>query len=53
MTGILCLFTESHTGGTRDSEKFVNPSITSINVNVDGMPNRLYSKGMVATDFWE
>ena len=53
MTGILCLFTESHTGGTRDSEKFANPSITSINVNVDGMPNRLYSKGMVATDFWE
>ena len=53
MTGILCLFTEGHTGGARDSEKFVNPSITSINVNVDGMANRLYSKGMVATDFWE
>jgi len=53
MTGILCLFTESYTGGTRDSEKFVNPSITSININVDGMPNRLYSKGMVTSDLWE
>jgi len=53
MTGILCLFTESYTGGTRDSEKFVNPSITSININVDGMPNRLYSKGMVPSDLWE
>ena len=53
MTGILCLFTEGHTGGARDSEKFVNPSITSINVNVDGMPYCLYSKGMVAADFWE
>ena len=53
MTGILCLFTESYTGGKRDSEKFVNPNITSININVDGMPNRLYSKGMVPSDLWE
>ena len=53
MTGILCLFTEAHTAGTRDSEKFVNPDIKSININVDGIPNRLYSKGMVPSDTWE
>ena len=53
MTGILCLFTESYVGGARDSENFVNPNITSININVDGMPNRLYSKGMVPLDLWE
>ena len=53
MTGILCLFTDAYDCGDRDSENFVNPSITSIKINVDGMPNRLYSKGMVATDFWE
>ena len=53
MTGILCLFTDAYDAGDRDSEKFINPSITSIKINVDGMPNRLYSKGMVATDFWE
>ena len=53
MTGILCLFTEAHTAGTRDSEKFVNPDIKSISINVDGIPNRLFSKGMVPSDALE
>ena len=53
MTGILCLFEESYDEGKRDSEKFVNPDIKSVNINIDGMPNRLYSKGMVPSDFWE
>ena len=53
MTGILCLFEEDYKEGERDSEKFVNPDINSVNINIDGMPNRLYSKGMVPTDFWE
>ena len=47
MTGILCLFTESYNDGARKSEKFVNPNITSIDITTDGMPNQLYSKGMV------
>ena len=53
MTGILCLFKEDYDEGKRDSEKFVNPYIKSVNINIDGMPNRLYSKGMVPSDFWE
>ena len=53
MTGVLFLFTESYTAGTRDSEKFVNPDITGINFNIHGVPNRLFSKGMIPTDFWE
>ena len=53
MTGILCLFTESYNDGTRKSEKFVNPNITSIDITIDGMPNQLYSKGMVPKHFWE
>ena len=53
MTGILCLFTEESVAGTRDSEKLVNPMITSVNFNIDGMPNKLYSNGMVPADFWE
>ena len=53
MTGILLLFEDDYKEGERDSEKFVNPDIKSVNVNIDGMPNRLYSKGMVPTDFWE
>ena len=53
ITGILCLFTEGYTGGARDSEKFVNPDIKSVKINVDGMPNRLYSKGMIPSGLWE
>lgn len=53
MTGILCLFTEDYDDGARDSEKFVNPNITSVDISIDGMPNQLYSKGMVSTDFWQ
>ena len=53
MTGVLCLFEKDYDEGRRDSEKFVNPDIKSININIDGMPNQLYSKGMVSSDFWE
>ena len=53
MLVILCLFTEAHTAGTRDSEKFVNPDIKSISINVDDIPNRLYYKGMVPSGAWE
>ena len=53
MTGILLLVTENPTEGTRDSEKFVNPYITSVKMNIDGVPNMLYSKGMLPTDQWE
>ena len=53
MTGILLLFTENSTAGERDSEKFVNPGITSVQINIDGVPNMLYFKGMLPTDQWE
>ena len=46
MTGILLLFTENPTAGERDSEKFVNPDIKSVHINIDGVPNMLYSKGI-------
>ena len=39
--------------GTRDSETFVNPKITLVNFNIDGVLNKLYSNRMVPTDFWE
>ena len=52
MTGILLLFEGSYDTGKRDSEKFVNPDIKSVNINIDGMPNQLYSKGMIPSDFW-
>ena len=53
MSGILCLFTLPFTAGARNSENFYNPGITSINIDVDGVPNRLYSKGMIPSDLWE
>ena len=53
MTGILCLFTEESSAGERHSEKFVNPKITSVNFNIDGVPNKLFSNGMLPSDFWQ
>ena len=44
MTGILLLFTKNPTAGARDSEKFENPDIKSVQINIDGVPNMLYSK---------
>ena len=53
MTGILCLFIDDYAPGTRDSEMFVNPDITSIRINIDGKPNCLYSNGMIPRDLWK
>ena len=53
MTGLLFLFTVLFTVGTRDSEKFVNPDITSVKIDIDGVPNMLYSQGMIPTDQYE
>ena len=53
MTGILCLFNDTITPGTRDSEKFINPDIQSVSININGMPNKLYSKEMIVTDFYD
>ena len=53
MTGELCLFTEVFTAGTRNSENFVNPKSTSVNFNIDGVPNKLFSNGMLPSDFWQ
>ena len=53
MTGILCLFNDPPTPGTRDSEKFVNPAMLSVAININGMPNKLYSKDMIRTDFYD
>ena len=53
MTGILYLFTEESSAGERDSEKFVNPKITSVSFNFDGVPNKLFSNGMLPSDFWQ
>ena len=53
MSGILCLFNDPITAGSRDSEKFVNPAMLTVSININGMPNKLYSKNMQTTDFYE
>ena len=53
MTGILCLFNDTPAAGTRNSEKFVNPDVQSVAININGMPNKLYSKEMIVTDFYD
>lgn len=53
MSGILMIFIEQYTACARDSEKFANPNITHVEINVDGMPNKMYSKGMSPPDFWK
>ena len=52
MTGLLLLFRQD-TAGSIDSEKIINPDIISVKVTINGMPNRIFSKGMELADFWE
>jgi hypothetical protein len=52
LTGILMLFVENHVNGARDSEKFVNPNITSIKIKIGGKPSKLYNDGILPTDIW-
>ena len=53
MSGILCLFNDAIIAGARDSESFVNPAMLTVAINLNGMPNKLYSKSMQTTDFYE
>ena len=53
MTGVLFLFTLPFAAGARNSENFYSPGITSVNIDVDGVPNRVYSRGMIPSDLWE
>ena len=53
MSGVLCLFNEIPSPGERDAEKFVNPAMLSVEISISGMPNKLYSKGMQTTDFFD
>ena len=52
MKGILMLFVDPTGNGgganyARDSEKFYNPKIKKVSVTLDGVPNQLYSSGML------
>ncbi|PFX21218.1 hypothetical protein AWC38_SpisGene14301 [Stylophora pistillata] len=53
MKGLLLLFYETYTAGTRNSEKTFNPNITDVKLTFDGIPMKIYSQGMQARDMWE
>ena len=53
LKAILLLFTEPYTPGTRDSEKYVFPDLTKVQVTINGSPNMIYNDGLVAEDLWE
>jgi len=52
LTGLLLLFVKPHGLGLRDSEAFVNPNITQVGINVNGMPNKVFSQGIRAGDIY-
>ena len=53
MKGLLLLFTQAYVAGSRDSELFINPNLTSVNINIHGMNSKRYNQGMVPTDFYQ
>ena len=52
MKGLLLLFVEPYTAGTRDSEKYVFPDIKKVSVTINGSPNMLYNNGIEPRDIW-
>ena len=34
-------------------QSFINPAMLSVAININGMPNKLYSKNMITTDFYD
>ena len=53
LKGILLLFVEPFSAGARDSETFVHPNVTKVNVKVNGVLNMLYNNGIEGKDMWE
>jgi len=49
---ILLLFMEPYSSGGCDSEKYVFPDLTKVQVTINGSPNMLYNEGIVGTDLW-
>ena len=50
MKGILLLFVEPYTAGTRDSEKCIFPNLNKVRVMINGSPNMLYNEGIESHD---
>ena len=53
MKGILLLFEDPAAPFQRDSEKFYNPKIKKVEITIEGVPNQLYSQGLLAHQIWQ
>ena len=53
LKALLLLFMEPYTAGGRDSEKFIFPDLTKVNVTVNGSPNMIFNDGIEGKDMWE
>ena len=53
LSGLLLLFVKPYDAGKRDSEAFVNPDITDVKVNINGVPNKVYSQGLKPNDIYK
>ena len=54
MKVILLLFFEPYTAGTRNSKKKTfNPAITEVKVDVNGVPNKIFSQDMKTRDMFD
>ena len=51
MKGLLLLFVEPYSAGTRDSEKYIFPDLKKVRVTINGLPNMLYN-GIESDDIW-
>ena len=50
MTGVVLLFTKK---GSTDSEEFLFPNLTNVDVSVEGTPNAIYSDGLKKRDMYK
>ena len=53
LSGLLLLFVKPFSAGKRDSEAFHNPNITDVKVNINGVPNKIYSQGLKPADIYK
>ena len=53
MKGILMLFKTPSTGFDKDTEKFYNPKIKSVEMIIEGVPNQIYSQKMLEYNLWD
>ena len=53
MKGILMLFKEPESPFSRNTEVFYNPKIEKVSVTIEGVPNKLFSQGMLPYQHWD